>query len=79
MPKLVVKRYTLDFAIVGEKKINIEIDGIQHEIIEGLPIVEDVDRDAFLIKDGWRVLRFANHRVLSEMPMILEELLMELK
>ncbi len=79
IPKLVAKRYTLDFAIVGKKKINIEIDGTQHEIIGGMPVLEDIERDKFLReKEGWKILRFPNHRVLSEMPKIIEELLTEL-
>jgi very-short-patch-repair endonuclease len=51
VPKLVVKRYTLDFALVGERKIDIECDGYQHEIIEGLPVLEDAERDEFLKKE----------------------------
>jgi very-short-patch-repair endonuclease len=79
IPKLVVKRYTLDFAIVGKKKIDIEIDGVQHEIIQGMPVLEDVERDKFLQeKEGWKVLRFSNYKVLSEMPQIIEKLLAEL-
>jgi len=79
VPKLVAKRYTLDFAIVGKKKIDIEIDGTQHEIIGGMPVLEDIERDKFLSeKEGWKILRFPNHRVLSEMPKVVEELLIEL-
>jgi len=54
----VVKRYTLDFALVGERKIDIECDGHQHEIIEGLPVLEDVERDEFLKKKVGRLLGF---------------------
>jgi len=80
LPKLVAKRYTLDFAIVGKKKIDIEIDGTQHEIIGGMPVLEDIERDKFLReKEGWKILRFPNHRVLCEMPKVIEELLIELK
>lgn len=79
IPKFVAKRYTLDFAIVGKKKIDIEIDGTQHEIIGGMPVLEDIERDKFLKeKEGWRILRFPNHRILSEMPKVIEELLKEL-
>ncbi|SFV27173.1 AAA domain-containing protein [Thermoflavifilum thermophilum] len=79
IPKLVVKRYTLDFAIVGKKKINVEIDGTQHEIIEGMPVLEDVERDEFLRKEGWEILRFPNFMILSEMPKVIDELLTKLK
>ena len=77
-PKLVVKRYTLDFALLGKKKINIECDGYQHEIIEGMPVLEDVERDEFLRKEGWEVLRFSNHKVLSQTDMVVEEILKNL-
>ena len=53
IPKLVFKRYTLDFALIGKKNINIECDGSQHEIIKGLPVVEDVERDEFLKKEAF--------------------------
>jgi len=76
--KLVVKRYTLDIALLGKKKIDIECDGYQHEIIEGLPVLEDVERDEFLRKEGWEVLRFPNHKVLSQTNMVIEEILKNL-
>ena len=70
-----VKRYTLDFGLVGERKIDIECDGHQHEIIEGLPVLEDVERDEFLKKEGWEVIRFPNHRILCEPEVIVREVL----
>lgn len=75
IPKLVVKRYTLDFALLGKKKIDIECDGYQHEIIDGLPVLEDVERDGFLQKEGWKVLRFPNHKILSQTNVVLEYIL----
>jgi len=78
IPKLVVKRYTLDFALLGKKRIDIECDGCQHEIIEGLPVLEDVERDEFLKKEGWQVLRFPNHKVLTQTNIIIEEILKNL-
>lgn len=77
-PKLVVKRYTLDFALLGKKKIDIECDGCQHEIIEGLPVLDDVERDGFLEKEGWKVLRFPNHKILSKTNIVIEEILKNL-
>ena len=73
-----VKRYTLDFALLGKKKIDIECDGYQHEIIEGLPVLEDVERDDFLEKEGWKVLRFPNHKILAQTDMVLEDILQNL-
>ena len=78
IPKLVVKRYTLDFALLGKKKINIECDGYQHKIIEGMPVLDDVERDEFLRREGWEVLRFPNHKVLSQTDMVVEEILKNL-
>jgi len=78
IPKRVVKRYTLDFALEGRKKIDIECDGCQHEIIGGLPVVEDVERDNFLEMEGWEILRFPNHRVLSQTDVVLEDILKNL-
>ena len=79
VPKLVVKRYTLDFAIIGKKKIDVEIDGPQHEIIEGMPVLEDVERDEFIKKEGWEIMRFPNYRILSDMPNVINELLVKLE
>ena len=79
IPKLVVKRYTLDFGLVGKKKIDIECDGCQHEIIEGFPVLEDVERDSFLEKEGWKVLRFSNHKILSQTNLVIEDILNLLK
>lgn len=79
IPKLVVKRYTLDFAIIGKQKIDIEVDGTQHEIIKGMPILEDVERDEFLTKEGWKVMRFPNYLVLSQPDYIVEEIIKTLK
>ena len=75
IPKLVVKRYTLDFALVGKKNIDIECDGYQHEIIKGLPVLEDVERDEFLEKEGWEVIRFANHKILTQNNTVIKEIL----
>ncbi|PJA02131.1 hypothetical protein COX73_02390 [bacterium (Candidatus Gribaldobacteria) CG_4_10_14_0_2_um_filter_36_18] len=79
IPKLVVKRYTLDFAMVGKQKIDIEVDGIQHEIIKGMPVLEDVERDEFLTKEGWRVMRFPNYLVLSQPAYVIEKIIDSLK
>jgi len=65
-PKLVVKRYTLDFALLGRGRVDIEIDGKQHEIVGGLPIAEDAMRDEFLEREGWKVIRVPAHRVLAD-------------
>jgi very-short-patch-repair endonuclease/KaiC/GvpD/RAD55 family RecA-like ATPase len=58
-PQYVVdNRFTLDFALLSEEsKVAIELDGRQHEIIGGLTVFEDGQRDRYLRKNGWRVLR----------------------
>ena len=75
---MVVKRYTLDFGLLGKEKIDIELDGYQHEIIEGMPVLEDVERDDFLEKEGWKVLRFPNHKILSQTNVVIEDILKNL-
>lgn len=79
VPKFVAKRYTLDFALIGKNKFDIEIDGMQHEIIGGLPVLEDVERDNYLReKEGWNILHFSNYRVLTDMSGIINELIINL-
>lgn len=79
IPKLVCKRYTLDIALVGKKLIDIECDGAQHEIIAGMPVLEDVERDEFLHKEGWEVIRFSNHKILLQTEVVIKEILENLK
>lgn len=78
-PKLVVKRYTLDFALIGTERIDIEIDGRQHEIVGGLPIAEDAIRDAFLEREGWKVVRVPAHRVLADPQEVAAGLIADLR
>ena len=72
-----VKRYRLDIAIEGPgaKRLDVECDGHQHEIVGGLPVIEDVDRDEFLRKEKWEVLRFPNYRILLEPEDVVQEIL----
>jgi very-short-patch-repair endonuclease len=72
-PKKLAGPFTLDIAITGPRKIDIECDGSQHEVVDGLPVATDVRRDQYLSDKGWRVLRFPNYRVLAETPEIVEE------
>jgi len=73
-PKKVVGPFTLDIAIAGPRKIDIECDGCQHEVVDGLPVATDVRRDQYLSGKGWRVLRFPNYRILAETSEIVEEI-----
>jgi len=67
-PQYVVDgRFTVDFAIINStKKVAIELDGRQHEIVGGLPVFEDTRRDAYLHKTSWNVLRIPVHKLTSD-------------
>lgn len=58
--------------------IDIELDGKQHEIIDGIPVLEDLRRAQFLKNAGWTVLRFPNYRPLSDMNNVIAEILGQL-
>ncbi|MCK4904635.1 DUF559 domain-containing protein [bacterium] len=80
IPKFVTKRYTLDFALAGERKLNIECDGFgNHNIIDGLPVIEDIERDEYLVKEGWEVLRFPNHQIITKIDFVIKEILEKIK
>ena len=55
-----IGRYIVDFACL-EKRLIVEVDGGQHDINRD----DDTVRDAWLTKEGYRVLRFWNNEVLS--------------
>jgi len=67
-PQYVVgSRFTIDFALLSKrKKIAVELDGRQHEIVGGLPVFEDKQRDAYLIKEGWHVIRITVYELLKQ-------------
>jgi len=76
-PQRWVKRYRLDIAIEGPgpMRLDVECDGHQHEIVGGLPVIEDVERDQFLRNEGWEVMRFPNYRILLEPDDVVQEIL----
>jgi len=76
IPKYVEKRYTLDFALIGNNiKIDIECDGFgTHNIINGLPVIEDIERDKYLEKKDWIVLRFPNHEIFTKINDVIDEI-----
>lgn len=55
-----VGNYIVDFCCL-EKGLVIELDGGQHN--ETGKIKEDIDREKFLIKNGYRILRFWNNDI----------------
>lgn len=77
VPKFIEKRYTLDFALIGkDKKIDIECDGFgTHNIIDGLPVVEDAERDEYLQKRDWIILRFPNYKIFANIDKVINEIL----
>jgi very-short-patch-repair endonuclease len=67
--------FIVDF-VCRDKRLVVEVDGGQHA-----DSAEDAARDAFLAGEGYRVMRFWNHDVLSNrdgvLTVILEALLQE--
>jgi very-short-patch-repair endonuclease len=62
-------RYILDF-ICLEKKLVVEVDGGQH--LEHA--LQDAERTAYLEKAGFRIIRFWNHEVLTQIDAVKERL-----
>ena len=58
--------YVVDF-VSFERNLVIEVDGGQHADCEG-----DLERDAWLTRHGYCVLRFWNHEVLKNRTGVLE-------
>lgn len=65
--------YIVDF-ICLDKMLIIELDGGQHAVQLGY----DLKRTQFLESQGFRVLRFWNNQVLSELESVLEEIRQQL-
>ncbi|MEJ1936687.1 DUF559 domain-containing protein, partial [Nostoc sp. NIES-2111] len=61
-----VGRYIADFCC-REAGLIVEVDGSQHA-----ESVRDLLRDARLARLGYRVIRFWNHEVLRDLPMVLD-------
>jgi very-short-patch-repair endonuclease len=61
--------YIVDF-VCHAAKLVIELDGGQH--FEGKQIERDRRRDAYLKREGYRVLRFNNHDVMANRQGVLE-------
>jgi len=65
--------YYADFSC-SEKKLVVEVDGGQHAKNKG----EDGRRSRYFSEKGYRVLRFWNHDVLTEVETVLEAILTSL-
>ena len=70
-----IENYIVDFYI-AEKKIVIEIDGIQHTTPEHLKA--DEERDAALKKWGITVLRYSNDNIRNDFYAVCEDILKRL-
>jgi adenine-specific DNA-methyltransferase len=64
-----VGHYIVDFCCV-ERKLIVEIDGGQHAEQSD----KDRSRDAYLAGKGFRVLRFWNHEVLTDIEAVLQQI-----
>ena len=64
-----IDNYIVDF-ICLENKLIIEVDGGHHSLQKG----EDGERDGYLKKNGFKVLRFWNNEVLENMEGVLEKI-----
>ncbi len=65
-----IDSYIVDL-ICFEKRIIIEIDGGQH----ALEREKDAERDNYLKRNGFKILRFWNNEVLQNMEGVLEEIM----
>ncbi|WP_447747425.1 endonuclease domain-containing protein [Pseudomonas nicosulfuronedens] len=65
--------YVLDF-YCHELRLAVELDGGQH-----LESAHDAERDAWLVGQGVRVVRFWNHDVLFRIDVVLEALRLEVE
>jgi len=61
-----IGKYIVDF-VCQEKKLIIEVDGGHHDSNS-----KDMERDRWLKEQGYRVLRFWNNDVLSNLNVVLE-------
>jgi very-short-patch-repair endonuclease len=62
-----IGRYIVDF-VCFEKKLIIEVDGGQH----AEQLAYDIERSAWLEKEGFRILRFWDNQVLKEVESVKE-------
>ena len=66
------RNYILDFVCL-ERKFVVEIDGSQHAGSS-----RDVQRESFLIAEGFRIARYWNNDVLQRPTSVLEDILSKL-
>ena len=64
-----IGKYIVDF-MCRQKKLIIEIDGIQHSTMKGLE--RDRQRDEYLSSEGYHVLRFNNSKISTNVDGIVD-------
>ena len=69
-----VDPFYADFACVAKKAI-IEVDGGYHDSIGQ----EDINRQAYLERLGWQVIRFSDEEVLSDVEAVVRQIAKELR
>ncbi len=72
----IIGSYIADFVCLKEKLI-VEIDGLHHQLPENKK--SDNERTAWLEEQEFRVIRFKNEEVLSNLDAVLEQVLRELR
>jgi len=72
----IIGNYIADFICLKTNLI-VEIDGSIHQLPENK--VSDKERTAWLQEEGYRVIRFTNNEVLSDLDKVLEEIQQELE
>ena len=73
--QVAIGRYIADFVCLGRRLI-VELDGEIHD--DGKQKRRDVERDAYLRQQGFRVLRFRNREVMLDMKSVLRKIDVEL-
>ena len=71
----IIGRYIVDF-VYAQHKLIIELDGGQHA--ETNHSQKDAQRTAFLEAQGYRVLRFWNNEIMSNLDGVIEVIMMNL-
>lgn len=69
---MIIGQYIVDFCC-NSKKIIIELDGSQHK--QDTKLLQDKERDRFLEKQGYTILRFNNNDVDNNIEGVFEKIL----
>ena len=64
-----IRNYIADFTCLSAKLI-VELDGESHDFVDRQRV--DQIRDAFFVLEGFQVLRFTNHQVMSSLEGVVE-------